>query len=381
MQTFSRSFVKVSASCTDGVEVQSSLLHGAINTERHSSSSIFDEDTFTFRVGPSMQSFLVHTNIVSRQSKPLHQMMKGPFRESIEKCAELPEVEPRTFENFLAYAYFVSNYSTLDDETSTQPLSAQRTSISKFIELLLEKEHKKFRCKSCHEEPELMFSKFFPRCQRCNQDEFSNLRWKAHCIIRKCPNNAEYVQGLICGSCLKTLGVLNYGGELQAGGASKLQFNPTPRLADLHSFRFDIPLRVEEIWSATRDDLAHLPLQSANLSDTAKLAVFADIYEAEQLSQTASMALYRRLTGESLDEESISTISETTSIIYNNTTTCHTRDSPSKHHILRKMVSEFIAVHRDKFVASRSFMELLAQGGELPVDVLTATIQSNNQNP
>jgi hypothetical protein len=46
------------------------------------------------------------------------------------------------------------------------------------------------------------------------------------------------------------------------------------------------------------------------LPDIARLAIFADIYEIEPLSQAALMPLYQKLTREPLDEDSIAIASE-----------------------------------------------------------------------
>jgi hypothetical protein len=46
------------------------------------------------------------------------------------------------------------------------------------------------------------------------------------------------------------------------------------------------------------------------LPDIARLAIFADIYEIEPLSQAALMSSYQKLTREPLDKDSIAIVSE-----------------------------------------------------------------------
>ena len=126
--------------------------------------------TFTFYVGPSKARFIVHAGIVSSHSKILRQLIEGPFSEGISRHAELPEVGPQAFDHFLAYAYYTSNDPQSSGTTTQFPMT-QRTSTSRLIELLLAKEHRKFRCKSCSSTPELKFSLPFPKCDKCSQDE------------------------------------------------------------------------------------------------------------------------------------------------------------------------------------------------------------------
>ncbi|KIX97332.1 uncharacterized protein Z520_06784 [Fonsecaea multimorphosa CBS 102226] len=190
----------------------------------------------------------------------------------------------------------------------------------------------------------------------------------------KCSNSGGYMQGLLCAECLRELDVFNYRDDFTADGASRVQLKPTQRLEDLESFHFDMPLRVKEILEATEGFIAMPHPPSATLADTARLAIFADIYEIEPLSQAALMSLYHKLTREPLDGDSIATVSEVTELVYNHTTGSDTDGNSKDKHVLRRMLSEFIAIHRGKFTASPTFMELLRKGGELPCDVLSATV-------
>ena len=184
----------------------------------------FNERTCTFYVGHSWRRFVVHADIVAPHSRVLRQLIEGSFREGIERHAELPEVHSGDFSRFLAYAYNTSNTTSIS-ETIAQVHPTQRTSTSRLIELLLANEHKNFRCKSCHNTPELKFSTTFPKCDECIQDELRDLQWLRHCVVLKCERNGEYIHGLICAQCLQALGVLSWGSKLADDGARKPKNN------------------------------------------------------------------------------------------------------------------------------------------------------------
>lgn len=83
--------------------------------------------------------------------------------------------------------------------------------------------------------------------------------------------------------CLSTLGVLRWNADLAEGGAGKIQLDLPECLEDLENFHFKIPLRVKDILGAT-NYLSSLPSSVPNnLSDTARLAIFTDIYAVKPL--------------------------------------------------------------------------------------------------
>lgn len=86
------------------------------------------------------------------------------------------------------------------------------------------------------------------------------------------------------------------------------------------------------------------------------------------------MAFYQKLSQVSLNNESIVTIGQLAEVVYNNTPDSYADTFPNGTHVLRRMVSEFIAIHRDRFTASATFMRFLHQQGELGGDVLKATV-------
>ena len=331
----------------------------------------FTEKLFTFYAGASKTCFTVHADIVSPHSIVLDRLVDGSFKEGIERCADLPEVDAATFGRFLAYAYYNSSH-TSPSGTSADASLIGGISISRVIEILLVNGHKKYNCKSCHAERELQFSHAFPQCSQCSQDELRRLHWRSRCVVLRCSRDGEYIQGIFCKECLNTLGVLRWNADLAEGGARKLQLDLPEYLEDFENFHFKIPLRVKDILGAT-NYLSSMPSSvPPNLIDTARLAIFADIYAVKPLLQAALATLYCKLTQQALDEESLANICELANHIYNNTPNRPHQTSARDTHVLRRIISQFIATYRSKFTTSTTFMELVRQEGELAGDILLA---------
>jgi hypothetical protein len=264
----------------------------------------------------------------------------------------------------------MSPRGTVVDETVIQLPSTQRISVSKIIRLLLDNGQRKFKCKSCSQPSELRSPSSFPHCGSCGQSKLRSLIWKPHCVVSDCSQTAEYLLGLACVKCLRKMEVLGWSSELLAGGGTKVLLGPTRRLEEFPSFHFDIPLLAREISGAPgRFPAMTYPLP-VTLSDTVKLAIFADIYGIDPLSQAALWSLYWKLAREPLDEDSIASVCEATELVYDHMVDSDTNDSTEGSHVYRRMLSEFIATHRDKFLQSRTFKELLGRGGELPGDII-----------
>ena len=95
------------------------------------------------------------------------------------------------------------------------------------------------------------------------------------------------------------------GARLADDGARKLHLDLPGRLEEVEDFHFNMPLRVKDILGTTKDFILLPHSANASVLDTARFAIFADIYEVKPLSQAALVTIYRKLTQELLDEESI----------------------------------------------------------------------------
>ncbi|KAK5045187.1 hypothetical protein LTR84_009520 [Exophiala bonariae] len=342
----------------------------------------FNGATFNLHIGPSKNSFLVHADIVSWHSKVLQRLIDGTFKESTESCAELPEVEPDTFRQFLAYAYARSS-STPENEVAEKPKATQKLSPSKIIELLLANGYGRFRCQkpSCVAINKLKSSLTFPLCDTCSQVNDCVWRSKSRCVVPQCLRPAEYCQSLLCGQCMLSLSLplqqgewWTWDGRLMPEAVEVIFFRVPERFEDFASYCFDVPLRVTEVLEARRDLFVPFP-SSASLFDITRYAIFADIYDVEPLAQAAFMIFYQKLSDEPLDAESISTICELANTVYDNTPNSFTDGSLQEKHVLRRMLSEFVAVYSVSFTESKSFMKLLSQGGDFASDLFLAAAQ------
>ncbi|CAI7636242.1 unnamed protein product [Penicillium glandicola] len=68
-------------------------------------SSIIHSPSFTFLVGPQHTKLTIQSGIAQHVSKPLHNLMNGPTRESKHRIAVLEEDDVETFVAFCEYAY------------------------------------------------------------------------------------------------------------------------------------------------------------------------------------------------------------------------------------------------------------------------------------
>ena len=187
-----------------------------------------------------------------------------------------------------------------------------------------------------------------------------------------CQRSGEYIHGAFCAQCLQALGVFTWGIRLADDGTRKLQLDLPGRLEELQDFHFKIPLRVKDILGTTKDFVLLPHSTNASVLDTARLAIFADIYEVKPLSQAALVTLYWKLTQELLDEESIATVCELANFVYINTPNGPKHTTVEGTHILRRILSQFIATYRNRFTSSPIFMQLVGQDGELASDIFLA---------
>lgn len=340
----------------------------ALMPKAQNKNKFFDGNMLVFRVGPDLETFHVHAQIILPQSEFFDKLTTGHFEENVGE-AKL-DVKPEIFTKFLTYAY--SSSLRPYEQNDTKHAHTQKICISKLIELLLKQQHKVFACKCCRGLREIQFAKDFPLCQTCASEEIS-INWSAACIMKNCSREGEYIQGLLCSECMTNLGLLHhYGGGKREEALSNLRYAKPVRLEDIKEFRFDIPSRASEILAMAENSNQRLLPMSNDILATARLAIFADKYICRELLQETLRELYRQLAHANLDEENVDVISAVARLVYESTGNETADEQVPEHKILRSMLSQFIAFHRQQFLASLTFRELLSEGGDLAFEVLTA---------
>lgn len=346
---------------------------------------------FTFYVGPTKNPFLVYADIISRHSQVLNRIIQGGFKESVEKHADLPEVEPETMRHFVRYAYAMPASTSNNDETKAPTAIILPLSKSVLIELLLKIGHKNFRCNICGLIEELKFSSTFPRCGTCGEHTKSEYTKSRNlCILAPCRGHGALLKSLVCEKCLSALNWPPVNSAPKR--TSKLELMVPARLQELKDFRFDIPLRAGEIFKARTSLMAPQRPPTKSLLDAVKLAMFADLYGIEPLFESAVTEVYLKLTQEPLDKASFARLCEIADLVYENTPSAPLSESSAGNttHVLRKMILDFIAAHRVKFVASPSAHQLFFNGGEFCRDAVLAmfrgepvedSAEDNNSKP
>jgi hypothetical protein len=200
---------------------------------------------FTFYLGPPKEAFTIHIDIIAPHSSMLSRLMDGPFKESIEKSAELPEVAPETFTQFLAYAY-----SAQPGPVISKPLPLSRLSDSRLIELLLEDGEAEFTCKGCGGHIPLKFSWRFPYCDTCGKNCTELPTWRSSCVKIRCGKGANIARGLLCDDCGSELMPFGWFAMSAREKSAEMQLHVPQHLRELQAFQFDNPLRVRDIWNA-----------------------------------------------------------------------------------------------------------------------------------
>jgi hypothetical protein len=69
------------------------------------SSRLISSVLFSFYAGEEKRYFTVHSKTVTAISEPFERVINGNMTEAQERSAELPDVDPDTFQRFLKYAY------------------------------------------------------------------------------------------------------------------------------------------------------------------------------------------------------------------------------------------------------------------------------------
>ncbi|KAI1764225.1 hypothetical protein GGR53DRAFT_466494 [Hypoxylon sp. FL1150] len=85
---------------------------------------------FRILVGPDKKEFTIHTELLSRMSKPLDTLVNGGMKEAEEGVAEWPEVDEGTFVRFWEFAY-TGDYRVVDPVSdASTPLKSTNNNVN-----------------------------------------------------------------------------------------------------------------------------------------------------------------------------------------------------------------------------------------------------------
>jgi len=96
------------------------------------------------------------------------------------------------------------------------------------------------------------------------------------------------------------------------------------------------------------------------------------MYQVQPLLEQALVALYRNLATTSFDDDNLTTFIDLASIVYNGTMPASADAPYEEKHVLRRMISEYIAIHLQKFVTPSSLAQIARLGRDLMSDTLVA---------
>lgn len=332
--------------------------------------------SFRFVVGSQREEFTIPQSLLKGLSEPLYRMMtNGTPQESIHGTAELSEVDPDTFAEFLEYAY---------SRDYRQPLCKIPTG-------LLTK-----RCRRVEVPRE-----FYCRGWCCRQEDLaipftrhSNQGHYPFCGVF-CKNAAalEFQVDTFCVGCDTAFAQARHQDILpyyctQCLERSIIQ-DCDPRDMDLvkhdlqHINKFSEVFRHVETYLKQAAPLSSSPKP---LIDHAKMFVFADLYMVDAMKPLALCEMYRQLALLTVDDGNIGQLVDLVRYTYANTgayddSADHLTSSADKlvqkedkYNIETMSLRSLVRIHvtdRLKVLAKyEAFRQLFAEGGDLATDVL-----------
>lgn len=327
-----------------------------------------ENDLFTFRVGPRKQIFQVDKKTIAQASPVLDRMMNNGMKETQESTADLPEVEAATFITFLNYAYHSATPTNVSTLTSTKH-TKKATGYGPLIALMLDAGFRKFWCEGCESGTELRFSKTFPVCSGCFKKQRTMPNHRAYCsgCNERYKDPEECFSGVLGSCCAENIEVLG-SGDNRGYSEDQLLSIDVPQIDGMELFRFDVPILAKEVASHMRGSTSSR--FSADPMAILKASTFADAYNIPSLYKLAILELFEALATRDVMEDSIADLIKD---VYQNTPNSGFEAAFGSKHVLRRMLSMYVAYHTNGQKIAPAIAHAMATGGEFAVDLYTAT--------
>lgn len=294
--------------------------------------------TFRFLIGPEREEFHLHAALVSHHSKPLGVLVNGQMKEAREGCGLLEEVDKHTFVRFCEYLY-TGDYQPADftivlDESSVQCADVNQNPQED------SSEPKQSASRPITED--MIFSNPEPQVHERSiaEDEDPLGNWprntkkKASKAVEPLPPPPISKKTSLWKQFLQR----GYNGQIPD---------------------FDARKNRESCEEYTDVFLSH-----------ARVYVFAEAYNVQQLRYVALQKLQRTLAGFTLYEERTGDITTLLRYVYENT-------AEHKHELddLRSLVIHFAACNIETIAQDESFKNMLKEGGSIIGDLLYRLMQ------
>lgn len=291
------------------------------------------------------------------------------MQESTTKTVRMPDLEPRTFAQFLKFAYL--GYCGISDGVAAR--SVHQSVLPSH-----------FDCHSCSTKDELRKNHHYPFHNRDCRNKFNtytataHARYYAYCVVQGCQNywTLDNSRVLLCASHRGTELGSSYPAfreiddpDPQAPtlsrcskdflsrqyGCGKLSHEDLSCLLDLHN-------AVEKSASLDHDKNHNVPLL-----DHAKLYVFADQYMVEDLRDISIHKLHRNLTEIDIAKKTIQELINLVAFSYEGTSSNGDIQKGSADR-LRSLVMAFVVDRKEELMAHADFREMIGSGGPQTAD-------------
>lgn len=330
-----------------------------------------DDELFTFRVGPKKQIFQVDKKMVAQASPVFDRMMSNGMKETQDRTADLPEVEPNTFLTFLNFAYHAAE-AQRDTSKPARYTTSTFAVVGPFIVLMVDAGQKTFRCHGCCRSAKLQFSGTFPFCGDCPVSEPLIAGCGRGCICHTCTRHScdtLYACGMLCVRCAGELDLLpdSRSAQLFLPGVYRMQ-------DDIDFFRFDVPMLAKEAASEMRRTTQ--TTCRGNTVEIMKIFAFSDTYGVTRLRKLALCELFETLAS----GEPPKALSDLITHIYGTTPNSGIEATFEQKHVLRRIISAYAAYHGKDVHIFLEISRLVSIGGEFAVDLFMATSMVANGN-
>ncbi|KAK6372848.1 hypothetical protein LTR64_004767 [Lithohypha guttulata] len=280
------------------------------------------DEFFWFRVGSKRQFFQVERSLIEPASPIIASKIKDQVNSAEENTADLPDIEPSTFEVFLTFARSMKSDYTTGRASENELQLNPSPELGQLIVLLLD-----------------------------SGQTHSNSCALAYGLLHK---------------------VSTYNMKLAPGAPALLRTSPEHINEDTNFFRFDVPILAKEVASTLRSSASGVIVMVSDVLELAKLCVLGDRYEVPQLKRVAIFALFEELAWCDLWKRPQYVV-QLVDYIYDNTADSGFSSQYNTKHILRRMISCYVAFHARELQSFPAMAAVLCSGREVSSDVFMAS--------
>ncbi|KAK5071455.1 hypothetical protein LTR51_005936 [Lithohypha guttulata] len=316
------------------------------------------DEFFWFRVGSKRQFFQVERSLIEPASPIIASKIKDQVNSAEENTADLPDIEPSTFEVFLTFARSMKSDYTTGRASENELQLNPSPELGQLIVLLLDsgQTHSNVRI-----------------ALRITHLDFRNAFQSAMPVCKQTVTSVQYQTfPLALSQAVPTPQSMFNNCCLAPGAPALLRTSPEHINEDTNFFRFDVPILAKEVASTLRSSASGVIVMVSDVLELAKLCVLGDRYEVPQLKRVAIFALFEELAWCDLWKRPQYVV-QLVDYIYDNTADSGFSSQYNTKHILRRMISCYVAFHARELQSFPAMAAVLCSGREVSSDVFMAS--------